>query len=83
MDEPAAGLNPSEKRAAAALIAKLRDELGTTILLVEHDMPLVMGIRDRFLVINQGKPIALGTPAVVKQDAAVIEAYLGQDYEFA
>jgi branched-chain amino acid transport system ATP-binding protein len=83
MDEPAAGLNSSEKKAAAVLIRKLRDELGITILLVEHDMPLVMGICERILVINQGKPIALGTPAVVKADITVIEAYLGEDYEFA
>jgi branched-chain amino acid transport system ATP-binding protein len=83
MDEPAAGLNPSEKKAAAVLIRRLRDERGITILLVEHDMPLVMGICDRILVINQGKPIATGTPDTVKADAAVIEAYLGEDYEFA
>jgi branched-chain amino acid transport system ATP-binding protein len=83
MDEPAAGLNPSEKKAASTLIRRLRDERGISILLVEHDMPLVMGICDRILVINQGKPLALGTPSVVKADAAVIDAYLGEDYEFA
>lgn len=83
MDEPAAGLNPSEKKAAAALIRRLREERGITILLVEHDMPLVMGTCDRILVVNQGKPIALDTPAAIKADKAVIEAYLGEDYEFA
>ncbi|SOE90609.1 amino acid/amide ABC transporter ATP-binding protein 1, HAAT family [Burkholderia sp. YR290] len=83
MDEPAAGLNSSEKRAAAVLIRKLRDERGITVLIVEHDMPLVMGICDRILVINHGKPIALGTPCVVKADPGVIDAYLGEDYEFA
>jgi len=83
MDEPAAGLNPSEKKAAAVLIRRLRDERGITVLLVEHDMPLVMGVCDRILVINQGKPIALDTPSVIKADATVIEAYLGEDYEFA
>ena len=83
MDEPAAGLNSSEKKAAGTLIRRLRDELGITILLVEHDMPLVMGICDRILVINRGKPIALGTPTEVKADTSVIEAYLGEDYEFA
>ncbi len=83
MDEPAAGLNSSEKKTAATLIRRLRDERGITVLLVEHDMPLVMGVCDRILVINQGKTIAQGTPAQVKADAAVIDAYLGEDYEFA
>ncbi len=83
MDEPAAGLNPSEKKAAAALIRRLRDERGMSILLVEHDMPLVMGVCDRILVISQGKFVALGTPQVIKADAGVIDAYLGEDYEFA
>ena len=83
MDEPAAGLNSSEKRTAATLIRRLREERGISVLLVEHDMPLVMGVCDRILVINQGKPIALGTPAEVKADKGVIDAYLGEDYEFA
>ncbi|CAH1648275.1 MULTISPECIES: ABC transporter ATP-binding protein [unclassified Chelatococcus] len=83
MDEPAAGLNPSEKRAASALIRRLRDERGISILLVEHDMPLVMGVCDRILVVNQGKPIAIGSPDAIKADPAVIDAYLGDDYEFA
>ena len=83
MDEPAAGLNPSEKKAAAHLIRRLRDERGMSVLLVEHDMPLVMGVCDRILVISQGKFVALGTPDAVKADAGVIDAYLGEDYEFA
>ncbi|WP_137891227.1 ABC transporter ATP-binding protein [Ramlibacter sp. 2FC] len=83
MDEPAAGLNPSEKKTAAKLIRRLRDERGITILLVEHDMPLVMGVCDRILVINQGKPITTGAPTAVKANPAVIEAYLGEEYEFA
>lgn len=83
MDEPAAGLNPSEKKAAGTLIRRLRDELGITVVLVEHDMPLVMGVCDRILVINQGRLLKVGTPAEVKSDASVIDAYLGEDYEFA
>ena len=83
MDEPAAGLNPSEKKTTATLIKRLRAERGISVLLVEHDMPLVMGVCDRILVISQGKHIALGTPAEVKADEAVIDAYLGEDYEFA
>ncbi len=65
------------------LIRKLRDERGISIVIVEHDMPLVMGLCDRILVVNQGKPIALGAPDAIKQDAQVIDAYLGEDYEFA
>ena len=83
MDEPAAGLNSSEKKAASLLIRRLRDERGITVLLVEHDMPLVMGVCDRILVINRGQTIALGTPDEVKADKSVIDAYLGEDYEFA
>jgi branched-chain amino acid transport system ATP-binding protein len=83
MDEPAAGLNSSEKLAIRSLIRRLRDERAISVLLVEHDMPLVMGLCDRILVVNQGKPLALGTPADIRSDAGVIEAYLGEDYEFA
>ncbi|MDN5842112.1 MAG: ABC transporter ATP-binding protein [Alcaligenaceae bacterium] len=83
MDEPAAGLNSSEKIEAGLLIRRLRDELGITILLVEHDMPLVMGACDRILVVNRGEPLALGTPGEIKADESVIDAYLGEDYDFA
>ena len=83
MDEPAAGLNSSEKRTIAAVLKRLRKERGISILIVEHDMPLVMGVCDRILVVSQGKPIAIGTPAEIKADARVIDAYLGEDYEFA
>ena len=83
MDEPAAGLNSSEKRLMGGLIERIRRERGISILLVEHDMPLVMGACDRILVVNQGRPIAIGTPDEIKADRRVIDAYLGEDFEFA
>jgi branched-chain amino acid transport system ATP-binding protein len=83
MDEPAAGLNPSEKKEASRLVRRLRDERNISILIVEHDMPLVMDICDRILVVSQGKRIALATPDLIKADAKVIDAYLGENYEFA
>lgn len=78
LDEPAAGLNPSETVDLQELIAELRGEQGMTILLIEHDMKLVMGISDHIVVINQGSPLAQGTPAEVRQNPDVIKAYLGE-----
>lgn len=83
MDEPAAGLNPSEKQDLGELINRMRNDRGLTVLLVEHDMRLIMSICDRILVVNQGTPIALGSPEIIRNDTAVIEAYLGAEYEFA
>lgn len=78
LDEPAAGLNPKETADLQELIAELRDEQGLSILLIEHDMKLVMGISDHVVVINQGCPLADGTPQEVRQHPDVIKAYLGE-----
>jgi branched-chain amino acid transport system ATP-binding protein len=78
LDEPACGLNPRETEEMAALIAGIR-ERGTTVLLVEHDMSLVMGICDEVLVLSSGRRIAEGTPREVQGNAEVVSVYLGAD----
>lgn len=76
LDEPAAGLNAVETAALEKLIRKIADQ-GTTVMLVEHDMKLVMGISDRLLVLNYGRVLAEGTPEEIRNNPDVIAAYLG------
>ncbi|WP_312410890.1 ABC transporter ATP-binding protein [Shinella sp.] len=79
LDEPFAGMNHDETMKMVALVRRLRDERGVTVLLVEHDMPAVMKISDRIVCINFGQKIAEGTPQEIRENEQVIEAYLGSE----
>ncbi len=81
LDEPAAGMNPHETEDLDKLIKQIRDKEGISILLIEHDMKLVMSLSDRIFVVDYGKKIAQGTPAEIKNNKAVIKAYLGEDID--
>ena len=83
LDEPVAGMNAEEKREMSRFVLNVRKDWNTTVLLIEHDMSMVMGISDQITVLSFGKPIAAGTPDQVRANPDVIKAYLGTGDEAA
>jgi branched-chain amino acid transport system ATP-binding protein len=83
LDEPFTGMNPEETRRMAGLVRRVRDERGVTIMLIEHDMQAVMGLCEMITVMNFGTRLAEGTPAEVRANPAVVEAYLGSAFDAA
>ncbi len=80
LDEPTAGMNPHESAGIARLIKKIRDELGVTVFLIEHDMKVIMGVSDRIIVLDHGEKIAEGLPEEIRHNSDVVEAYLGRKH---
>jgi branched-chain amino acid transport system ATP-binding protein len=80
LDEPTAGMNPAESQECVELIFRINDNLGITIILIEHNMNVVMGISDRIFVLDHGMKIAEGAPDQIQSNEDVIRAYLGEDY---
>lgn len=79
LDEPCAGMNSEEKQDMIFWIKDIQDDLGITILLIEHDMKMVMDISDRVMAINFGKPVTMGIPEEVQQNPEVLKAYIGEE----
>ena len=81
LDEPVAGMNVEETEDMARFILDIRDELSIAMILVEHDMRIVMDLADRVLVLDIGRPVAIGTPSEVQNHPDVIRAYLGEEHQ--
>jgi branched-chain amino acid transport system ATP-binding protein len=81
LDEPASGLNTEETEEVAFWIEDIKNDLGVTVIMIEHDMSLVSAVSNRVLALNNGRTLALGTPSEVQSNKAVIESYLGSEAE--